>query len=117
MNSSKAGKLPGNKTAPHVVLRSEEHTSELQSHEHLVCRLLLEKKGGLGLGRQHDSVMVHTRGRWKRVASCWACRKFGTTPVPPCRLSSCSRHPLLFFLKDGRPTRSYPFPFRTPFRN
>src|SRR6202051_5341215 len=25
-------------------LRSEEHTSELQSHEHLVCRLLLEKK-------------------------------------------------------------------------
>src|SRR5260370_13769874 len=27
-----------------VVLRSEEHTSELQSHLNLVCRLLLEKK-------------------------------------------------------------------------
>src|SRR5438876_7104556 len=27
-----------------VVLRSEEHTSELQSPVHLVCRLLLEKK-------------------------------------------------------------------------
>src|SRR5690242_15276988 len=26
------------------VLRSEEHTSELQSHVNLVCRLLLEKK-------------------------------------------------------------------------
>src|SRR5437773_3968396 len=26
------------------VLRSEEHTSELQSHHDLVCRLLLEKK-------------------------------------------------------------------------
>src|SRR5260370_27948144 len=26
------------------VLRSEEHTSELQSHLNLVCRLLLEKK-------------------------------------------------------------------------
>src|SRR5438552_12343286 len=25
-------------------LRSEEHTSELQSPDHLVCRLLLEKK-------------------------------------------------------------------------
>src|SRR3954466_6840093 len=25
-------------------LRSEEHTSELQSHDNLVCRLLLEKK-------------------------------------------------------------------------
>src|SRR5690348_17733716 len=29
--------------APHL-LRSEEHTSELQSPVHLVCRLLLEKK-------------------------------------------------------------------------
>src|SRR3712207_7340181 len=28
--------------APHV--RSEEHTSELQSRQYLVCRLLLEKK-------------------------------------------------------------------------
>src|SRR5207244_12362977 len=27
-----------------VVPRSEEHTSELQSPDHLVCRLLLEKK-------------------------------------------------------------------------
>src|SRR5690625_877907 len=27
--------------------RSEEHTSELQSRGHLVCRLLLEKKNGL----------------------------------------------------------------------
>src|SRR5437773_6947010 len=27
-----------------VILRSEEHTSELQSHHDLVCRLLLEKK-------------------------------------------------------------------------
>src|SRR5258708_13193653 len=27
-----------------IFLRSEEHTSELQSPDHLVCRLLLEKK-------------------------------------------------------------------------
>src|SRR5258708_24177839 len=27
-----------------VTVRSEEHTSELQSPDHLVCRLLLEKK-------------------------------------------------------------------------
>src|SRR5947209_15099846 len=27
-----------------VALRSEEHTSELQSRQYLVCRLLLEKK-------------------------------------------------------------------------
>src|SRR5438034_7598060 len=29
---------------PWFVARSEEHTSELQSHSDLVCRLLLEKK-------------------------------------------------------------------------
>src|SRR3712207_8918833 len=29
-------------------LRSEEHTSELQSRQYLVCRLLLEKKKDLG---------------------------------------------------------------------
>src|SRR5690606_41067161 len=28
----------------YIVFRSEEHTSELQSRENLVCRLLLEKK-------------------------------------------------------------------------
>src|SRR5207302_6965575 len=31
-------------TARGAVVRSEEHTSELQSRENLVCRLLLEKK-------------------------------------------------------------------------
>src|SRR5690242_21552666 len=31
-------------TAPSSTSRSEEHTSELQSHVNLVCRLLLEKK-------------------------------------------------------------------------
>src|SRR3712207_8241358 len=29
-------------------IRSEEHTSELQSRQYLVCRLLLEKKNSLG---------------------------------------------------------------------
>src|SRR5438309_4533791 len=31
-----------------VQFRSEEHTSELQSQFHLVCRLLLEKKNAAG---------------------------------------------------------------------
>src|SRR3712207_6930827 len=30
--------------SPTTVFRSEEHTSELQSRQYLVCRLLLEKK-------------------------------------------------------------------------
>src|SRR4051812_49703254 len=35
--------LPAPRTRT-VLTRSEEHTSELQSHVNLVCRLLLEKK-------------------------------------------------------------------------
>src|SRR5437870_8341152 len=49
-----------------VKQRSEEHTSELQSRGHLVCRLLLEKK--------------------KQINS-------STTPHPP---SSCISNPLTF---------------------
>src|SRR4051812_49660341 len=42
--------------------RSEEHTSELQSHVNLVCRLLLEKKkrfhhGGSGFGRSAQATI------------------------------------------------------------
>src|SRR5690554_6967765 len=36
------GQFMGGKLLPQM--RSEEHTSELQSRPHLVCRLLLEKK-------------------------------------------------------------------------
>src|SRR2546429_1392543 len=35
---------PGRATSERIAPRSEEHTSELQSRLHLVCRLLLEKK-------------------------------------------------------------------------
>src|SRR5690625_5868957 len=54
-------------------LRSEEHTSELQSRGHLVCRLLLEKKkmlsgelmeGREGDGRRHlSNIGLMTRSR------------------------------------------------------
>src|SRR5258708_25283295 len=36
--------LPRFDSSPRTNERSEEHTSELQSPDHLVCRLLLEKK-------------------------------------------------------------------------
>src|SRR3712207_7817117 len=35
---------PGGSTDETAMARSEEHTSELQSRQYLVCRLLLEKK-------------------------------------------------------------------------
>src|SRR5690554_7187721 len=40
----KSGRVPESEWFAHELPRSEEHTSELQSRPHLVCRLLLEKK-------------------------------------------------------------------------
>src|SRR5258708_29954726 len=39
-----AASLPRGEPEDAQLARSEEHTSELQSPDHLVCRLLLEKK-------------------------------------------------------------------------
>src|SRR5690242_20928437 len=44
-------------------LRSEEHTSELQSHVNLVCRLLLEKKNKSISGRRLPSSSLSSRRR------------------------------------------------------
>src|SRR5260370_5952733 len=47
---------PQCRSALHIVRsRSEEHTSELQSHLNLVCRLLLEKKK-----TNHESIYLVT---------------------------------------------------------
>src|SRR2546422_5011499 len=45
--------------------RSEEHTSELQSRLHLVCRLLLEKKKK----RQEDPTQMHHEKRYAHRTS------------------------------------------------
>src|SRR5438132_9622309 len=45
-------------------LRSEEHTSELQSHSDLVCRLLLEKK------KKNDKHTYATRSQLMRLCVC-----------------------------------------------
>src|SRR5260370_28604202 len=57
------GGHPGADGAAHSAVaaghRSEEHTSELQSHLNLVCRLLLEKKNDL----EAERLAVPERGR------------------------------------------------------
>src|SRR5260370_21335883 len=45
--------------------RSEEHTSELQSHMNLVCRLLLEKKKRKKNPEQHATQQRAARARRK----------------------------------------------------
>src|SRR5258708_28218171 len=47
------------------LLRSEEHTSELQSPDHLVCRLLLEKKKKIS--PQHLAHLTHNYHRVSQV--------------------------------------------------
>src|SRR2546429_6945719 len=42
--TSNSSNLQSTPASPHARVRSEEHTSELQSRLHLVCRLLLEKE-------------------------------------------------------------------------
>src|SRR5436305_9142410 len=53
-------------------LRSEEHTSELQSRPHLVCRLLLEKKNRQVPRRRGGH--RHERRRRRQVPGGAACR-------------------------------------------
>src|SRR5260370_29896514 len=51
----RAGASAIDKAAPFAAnVRSEEHTSELQSHLNLVCRLLLEKKKN----KRNDEVKI-----------------------------------------------------------
>src|SRR5215510_9076764 len=47
--------------------RSEEHTSELQSRGHLVCRLLLEKKKKLTRGEGGDDLIGMEIGRGQEL--------------------------------------------------
>src|SRR5207244_5088861 len=49
-----------------AALRSEEHTSELQSPDHLVCRLLLEKKKKkkININRKNKSTDNHHTNKY-----------------------------------------------------
>src|SRR6266581_2412134 len=91
-----------------VPLRSEEHTSELQSPVHLVCRLLLEKKnndihlGNHQLRKTRSSMVAGTRTSRTKVAST------NTATARP--------RPNFFFLMIRRPPRSTLFPYTTLFR-
>src|SRR5689334_24085453 len=55
-------------SAPRQIARSEEHTSELQSQFHLVCRLLLEKKKN-GKGRRWPHIPAPYHHQHRAVAA------------------------------------------------
>src|SRR5256885_10013924 len=52
---------------PDVAVRSEEHTSELQSPCNLVCRLLLEKKKHLNRAAKEGRGRVARAGCWEET--------------------------------------------------
>src|SRR5260363_143056 len=98
--------------------RSEEHTSELQSPDHLVCRLLLEKKKTLP-----NELAIVTRARHICENTSWQSIFY---PVPFFLYSiSIRAYPLkffcvslsFFFLMIRRPPRSPLFPYTTLFRS
>src|ERR1039458_5592638 len=103
--------------ASNWILRSEEHTSELQSLRHLVCRLLLEKKKKkrqIGNSKRKTKIKMRDKpGRATRRSSdlprhrC-VCKLF--LPTIP------RRKPVFFFLMIRRPPRSTLFPYTTLFR-
>src|SRR3954466_2615405 len=80
-------------------VRSEEHTSELQSHDNLVCRLLLEKKNN----SQKASVRTDAG---PQANACLHPHQPKHSGVLPC-----------FFLMIRRPPRSTLFPYTTLFRS
>src|SRR2546430_6202731 len=55
---SQSVKPPAERVAQQNALRSEEHTSELQSQSNLVCRLLLEKKKYSFISDGHLSLYI-----------------------------------------------------------
>src|SRR5437660_6199840 len=57
--------------------RSEEHTSELQSRGHLVCRLLLEKKKKT----TNLAIKSHNICKHVRVPKTQTCNMLNTTPL------------------------------------
>src|SRR5215218_5362854 len=95
--------------------RSEEHTSELQSHSDLVCRLLLEKKKTPRRARRRRPRAPRARGGNAGRAPLGAF-SVGLRRTPPARGRAASCVFRFFFLMIRRPPRSTLFPYTTLFR-
>src|SRR3954466_7043632 len=93
-----------------VCSRSEEHTSELQSHDNLVCRLLLEKKTNDAIPAARADAAAGTVEAV--VAEARRALKLGglsPTARRARRLAAISLY-CSFFLKERAPPEFSPFP-------
>src|SRR5476651_1068565 len=100
-----------------TITRSEEHTSELQSRQYLVCRLLLEKKKNQQVRRpvvtRDTDTPCRIDTRLHRLSVAQHARRDQHIVRP--RIASGNR--LFFFLMIRRPPRSTLFPYTTLFRS
>src|SRR3954464_14126059 len=97
-------------------LRSEEHTSELQSHDNLVCRLLLEKKKkAAGPGARAPWRPPHNPPHHRRPRASFVPSGGSGVPVRLAELLGVVHAP--FFLMIRRPPISTLFPYTTLFRS
>src|SRR5215813_2062071 len=97
------------------VLRSEEHTSELQSRPQLVCRLLLEKKKVDVLAELFD-YPVEVIKKIPRGDVLEHIRKNGALKIERRWVENSLQYYVFFFLMIRRPPRSTLFPYTTLFR-
>src|SRR3954466_12151552 len=97
-------------------LRSEEHTSELQSHDNLVCRLLLENNSQARRDRptHGDPASAPTSSTPAQHPVRSAGRRRLLVPL---QYQVTGRASLGFFLMIRRPPRSTLFPYTTLFRS
>src|SRR5579859_2153355 len=85
-------------------IRSEEHTSELQSQSNLVCRLLLEKKKNSFSSRRGGQAWPSTR--WSAPA--WSSPAAQSAGRSSRRACTCTRTPRWsFFFNDTATTEIY----------
>src|SRR3954466_5116670 len=95
--------------------RSEEHTSELQSHDNLVCRLLLEKKNIRCRHRGADAILARDSVDRPRRALLSA-RAMRSTVAGPGSGDGPPTSTAFFFFIDAATTESYPLPPPAPLR-
>src|SRR3954462_6528814 len=98
-------------------IRSEEHTSELQSHDNLVCRLLLEKKKNR-IHHTWDGMPATTRQRPPDLSPTSTPRLWSMSRrMQPCCSRLCIFYVFFFFLNNRAPPKFPPFPPPAPFRS
>src|SRR5215216_811533 len=93
--------------------RSEEHTSELQSPDHLVCRLLLEKKKSLS-ATGPTYIFIVMEALTDAGVHLGFSREMANELVQETMLGAVLF--AIFFLMIRRPPRSTLFPYTTLFR-